>query len=574
MAQDETMEEKALPEKFRPDLEKHQSLKIIPLGGLGEFGANMMAYRYEDEIIVVDCGSMFPDPSLMGVDYVIPDMQYLKDNREKIKGLILTHGHEDHIGATPYFLRDTPAPVYGTPYTIELLKAKLKEHELGEGSCELNVIRPGESIDFEHFQVMFLHVNHSTCQSVSLAIDTPEGLLVHTGDFRIDTNPADGCVFDYAGFSALGFRGVLALLSDSTNIERPGFARSEADVTDQLQKMCCVLEGRIFVTLFSSSIPRIQTVCNLARAHGRKVHIAGRSLLTSTSIARSMGLLQVEDSMLIDVKQVDLLPPEKVLVILTGSQGEPRSVLTRVAMDDHKDIHINKGDVVIFSARVIPGHGRSVYKLVNHLAMRGARIYYEHNAGVHTSGHGHAGELATMLNLTRPKYFIPLHGEYHQLRSHGELAVSCGVDPAHVLLSLNGDVVQFHEGRGIPVDRVTTGRIFVDGKGVGEVGPDEIRERRKIGMTGVVIAILIIRPSTGEVLFGPELFSKGFIFEGVSEALFKDGKRKVLHELEELSQDAISDLEMVKEKMRLSLRRHFNHTLERKPVVIPIVMAM
>lgn len=573
MLQDNNISDQ-LPDYFQPDKRKNKALHIIPLGGVREFGQNMMAYRYDNEIIIVDCGGMFPDKSLMGVDFIIPDMEFLKEYKHMVKALILTHGHEDHIGATPFFLRDFPVDVYATPFTLKLIDCKLKEYELNIPEEKMHEINAGDTIDFENFGVSFLHVNHSICQAVSLAIDTPEGMVVHTGDFRIDSNPVDGKLFDYAGFSKLGDKGVLALLSDSTNADIPGFTRSEKEVSVEMEKIFSITKDRIFISTFSSAIPRIGEVLKLAEKYNRKVHIAGKSLEKSTAIAREMGLLKADDSLFIDSKVVDTMPSEEVLVLITGSQGEPRSVLSRVAMNNHKDIHLREGDVVIMSVRVIPGHERSVHNIVNHLSMHGTKVYYERNSELHTSGHAKAGELATMINLCRPRFFIPIHGDFHMLKSHGDIAKQCGVQPENISLIQNGDIIQIDEDGCYPVGRVMTGRIFVDGNGVGEVGPDTIRERRKIGMTGVVIAILIIRQSSGKVLFGPELISKGFVFEEGSLDMLKEGKKKVLNALSDMNLEMQTDLDEVKEEMRIVLRRHFNKTLERKPVVIPIVMAM
>ncbi len=553
---------------------KQPSLHIVPLGGVGEIGMNMMAYRYGDEIIVVDCGGLFPDSSLLGIDLVVPDMHYLKENAGLVKAVILTHGHEDHIGATPYFLRDFRVPVYGSRFTLELLRAKLEEHQDVVGSVALEEVEAGDVIDFTHFKVEFLHVNHSVCDTLSLAIDTPEGLLVHTGDFRIDTTPFDGQVFDYQGFSRLGDRGVLALLSDSTNIERSGFTRSEQDVKDELATLFETARGRLFVTLFSSSIPRIHGVLELAQRFGRKVHIAGKSLLTSTRIARNLSILRVPPDLLVEVGTLKSLPPEKVVVILTGSQGEPRSVLSRVAMNDHKDIKVGPDDLVIFSARGIPGHERAIDNIINHLYRQGAEVITERDRPIHTSGHGHAGELGTMLNLTRPEYFIPIHGEYRHLIKHGRLATECGVDPARVILAPNGTLLQFSEGMGEQVGKVSTGRVYVDGKGFGDVGPDEIRERRKISETGIIVVLLAISLQSGEILTGPDLISRGFIFEDVSEQLFEQGRQVVLDALAEFNPESKSDLEEVKEEIRIVLRRFFKKSLQRKPVVIPILLGM
>ncbi|RJO65103.1 MAG: ribonuclease J [Myxococcales bacterium] len=562
-----------LPERFKPRLLREPSLQITPLGGLGEIGMNMMVYRWDNDAIVVDCGGLLPDPSLLGIDLVLPDYAYLHPHRDKIRALILTHGHEDHIGGTPYFLRDFKIPVYGTRFTIELVKSKIEEHP-HLADIDYHVIEPDDAIVIGPFHVTFLHVNHSISQTVSLAIDTPEGLVVHTGDFRIDSTPTDGRVFDYEGFAQVGRRGVLALLSDSTNVDRPGYSQSEKDVARELDALIHRARGRVLVSLFASSIPRIQEVVNVAKRYGRKVHVAGNRLVAATQIARGLGLLRIDPSMLIDVDQVEMLPPEKVMVIMTGSQGEPRSVLSRVALDDHKQIRVREGDVVIFSARVIPGHERTINNLINHLSLRGAEVYFERTHKVHTSGHGHAGELATMLNLVRPHYFIPIHGEYYHLIKHGRLAVDCGVPPERVLIAHNGDTVQFADGQGALVGRTPVGRVYVDGRGVGDVSPEEIRERRKIAETGLVLVLLVIRQATGEILYGPELMSRGFVFEQVSKELMEDAKKAVLTSLESFSIEMIANLEEVKEEVRTTLRRFFNRALNRKPVVIPVVMEM
>lgn len=562
----------ALPEHFQPEFLEQPSLHIVPLGGLGEIGGlNMMAYRYGDEIIVVDCGGQFPDRSLLGIDMVIPDMSFLKAYRDNVKALILTHGHEDHIGATPYFLKEFSVPVYGTGFTLKLLDEKLKEHEITDRK-PFHEVRPKDRIEFEHFNVSFLHVNHSVCDAVSLAIDTPEGLLVHTGDFKIDHTPAMEDVFDYEGFAGLGRRGVLALLSDSTNVQRQGYSKSEKEVSRELDTIFHRSKGRILLTLFASSIPRMKEVVEIAARYGRVVHIAGRSMNTTTRIARDLGLLKIPDSILIKSDEVDRLPPEKVLVLLTGSQGEPRSVLSRVAMNDHKEIRIRKGDTVIFSARVIPGHERSISNIINHLSMRGAEVYYEHTHEVHASGHAYSGELTTMLNLVKPRYFIPIHGEYYHLVKHGCLAEKCGVKRENVLIVRNGDVVQFDKGRAAFVDRVETGRVYIDGKGVGDVGPEEVRERRKISQTGVIVAIMGLGRKKGEIDYGPELISRGFTFEEDAESLFRECKDEVVRAVSGMSIEMSQDTREVQEEIRLAIRRFFNRRLMRKPVVIPIVL--
>jgi ribonuclease J len=550
------------------------TLHVVPLGGLGEFGLNMTAYCYNGDVVIVDCGGMFPDHSLLGIDLVIPDFSLLRPHAQHIRALVLTHGHEDHIGATPYFLRDIPVPVYGSPFTLALVKNKLDEHDIRLPKDYLRPLSSGDRVKLGTFTLNAFHVTHSISQAISLGIECPEGNLVHTGDFRIDPTPSDGNLFDYEGFACMGRRGVLALMSDSTNVERPGQTRSEREVAIHLDRLIDDAEGRMFITLFSSAIPRIREVLAIARRRGRKVHIAGKSLMTSIHIARDMKILDEPDSLFIPVEQVDALPPRQVMVLMTGSQGEPRSVLTRVAMNDHRELKIRPGDSVILSSRIIPGHERSVANVVNNLTMHGATVYTEQNAIVHTSGHGHSGELLTMLNLTRPHHFVPIHGEYRQLHLHRQLAVQTGVPQANTHLILNGEVLEFSDGQARVIGQIPVGRVFVDGNGVGEVTPEEVSERRKIGNAGVVIGILVVRRSTGEILFGPELISRGFLFDEGSETLFEEAKTSIAKTVESFSRGVRGDLEEMKEEFRLAIRRFFNRALERKPVVIPIVMEM
>ncbi len=562
-----------LPRHFQPERRDSSGLQIVALGGLGEIGMNMTCYRYADEIVVVDCGGQFPDFTWFGIDLVIPDMEYLLERREMLKALVVTHGHEDHIGAIPYFVREFKVPIYATRFTVELIKSKLEEHGL-LGAVPVHLVEPGDVAAFEHFRFEFLRVSHSTCDAVGLAIETPLGLLVHTGDFRIDTAPGDGYSFDYGGFAELGRRGVLALFSDSTNVEREGFTKSEQEIGRELDNIFHRTKGRILITLFASSIPRIQEIMTLAERDGRRVHFSGRSLCNTTTIARRLGLLRFPDSLLIDEEELSHHSPESILILMTGSQGEPRSVLSRVAMNDHKRIRIQPGDTVIFSSRIIPGHERSVSNIMNHLAMRGAEIYNERTHTVHTSGHGHAGELATMLNLTQPKYFIPIHGEYRHLVLHARLAERSGVSPDHIIVARNGDLIQFDPQGGALVGRENTGQVYIDGKGVGDVGDAEIRERRKVGMTGMVVLALVLAKTDGSLVFGPQFISHGFTFEEGEAPLFDDARKLVIKVLDGMNLETKTDMDEVKEEIRLSLRRFFNRKLERKPVVLPIVIYM
>lgn len=550
------------------------SLHVVPLGGLGEFGMNIMAYCYGGDMILVDCGGMFPDHSLLGIDLVVPDFSLLQPYARAIRGLVLTHGHEDHIGATPYLLRQVPVPVYATPFTLELVKGKLEEHEIRLPEGYLRAIQPGNTFRIGHFSIRALSVSHSISQAVSLCVETPEGRLVHTGDFRIDPLPGEETPFDLEGFQALGEQGVLALFSDSTNVERQGSTRSEQEVAEHLDRLIAGATGRVFVTMFASATPRIREVLRIARERGRRVHLAGKSIQNCVAVAREMGILNFPDSLFIPADHVESLPPERVMVLLTGSQGEPRSAMSRVATNDHRDLKVRPGDMVIFSSRIIPGHERSVANLVNYLTMQGAIIHTEHNARVHTSGHGHADELRTMLDLVRPHHFVPIHGEYRQLHLHRELAIAQGIDPARTHLILTGQVLEFSGGQARLIGHIPTGRMFVDGNGVGEVTTEEVSQRRKIGNAGVVIGILVIRRASGEILYGPELISRGFLLGDVSDRLFEEAKEHISRTVSGLSRGARRDLEEVQEEFRLAIRRFFNKALDRKPVVIPIVMEM
>jgi len=555
------------------DLSCSSGLQIIPIGGLGEFGQNMMAYHCRGDMIIIDCGLSFPDPSLLGVDLVIPDFSFFKSYRNRIKAMIFTHGHEDHIGATPYFLQSYNPPMYATRFTCDLLRSKLEEHH-NLAPAIIEEIEPGQTLELGCFSVSFLHVNHSICQAVSLAIDTPEGLFVHTGDFKIDATPTSEEVFDYSGFAELGQKGVAALLSDSTNATREGFTRSEAEVAVHLDSIFRLSENRLLVSLFSSSIPRIQKVSDLAIRYDRKIHFSGRSLINTTRIARKLGLLSIPDSIIATEEELKHLPKNKVLIIVTGSQGEPRSALFRIALGDHKTICVEEGDVVIFSSRIIPGHGRSVTNVINHLAMRGAEIFDERTRTVHTSGHAQRGELATMLSLTKPRCFIPIHGEYHQLREHANLAKLCGVNEQKVFTPISGEVLEFRNGIGQLIGKVPTGRQFVDGDGVGEVGPEEIRERRKIGHSGLVVCLFGVSPSRGEIIYGPEIFSRGFVFDDVSETLFEEAKADLVKMFDSLNTVKMGNLDYLKEEARIRVRRFFKKSLGRKPVVLPMVFEL
>ncbi|MEE9542695.1 MAG: ribonuclease J, partial [Thermodesulfobacteriota bacterium] len=506
------------------DSDNHNSaLRIIPLGGLGEIGMNMMVLEYEDSIIVIDSGLMFPDEHMLGIDYVIQDISYLKDNKERVKAFIITHGHEDHTGSLPFVLREIKAPIYATTLTLGLIEEKLKEHEL-LGTVEMNSVRPREHIEVGPFDIEFIRVSHSIVDGCALAISTPLGVVIHTGDFKMDQTPVDGEVIDYARFSEYGDRGVLALLSDSTNVEREGYTVSESEVGNTFEEIFSHTNGRIIVASFSSNIHRIQQVLDVAHKSGRKVVANGRSMIANIRIASTLGYLNVPNGLLVDLKEVKGLAPGKIVMLTTGSQGEPRSALTRMAMDNHKQIKITEGDTVILSSKFIPGNEKTISNMINHLYRRGAEVIYEKVSEIHVSGHASQEELKIMLNMVKPKYFMPIHGEYRHLVRHTKLAASVGIAEENLMLAENGDVVEFTDkGAGI-TDKVECGKVFVDGKGVGDVSDLVLKDRMHLSKDGIVLAILSLNEKTGEVIYGPDIITRGLAHEEENPHLIEEAR--------------------------------------------------
>ncbi len=564
-----------LPDHFDPDGWDDNALHVIPLGGVGEIGMNNMLYCQGNTRVLVDCGALFPDDSLYGVDLVVPDFTYLLEQPEKLKAIILTHGHEDHIGSLPFVLKEVNVPVYGTPYALGIVRRKLEEHDLPH-KPKLIPIRPGETLTVGLFQFRFLRVNHSIPDCVSVVIDTPHGRLLHTGDFRMDVVPAPRDHFDYAGFGEIGDLGVTCLLSDSTNVEEPGFTAGEQEIGRNLLDVFMEAKGKVLVSCFASSIARIAEIVNVCKKTNRHIHFSGRSLQTHLGVAQQTDYLTLPHELMIPEEAVSRLPPDKVCVVLTGSQGEYRSSLARVASGEHRFIKVQDGDVMIFSSRIIPGHERAINRIIDTLYRQGAEVITPRNAQIHTSGHAHAGELLTMLNLVRPTHFIPVHGEWRHLVKHGRLAQKAGIDPENIHLIQSGDVVQFKRGECSLVGRVVTGRVFVDGKGVGDVAMPIIQQRRKMAETGLIVTILVLEGETGKILSGPDIISRGVtqFEEEQSQAFFAEAKQRILRLLEELPPRSIQDVEVLKEEMRLSVRRIFHKALERKPVVIPVVIQM
>ncbi|WP_243547105.1 ribonuclease J [Pseudodesulfovibrio tunisiensis] len=543
-------------------------LTLYPLGGLGEIGMNCMLYATETSMVMVDCGLMFPEDYLFGVDVVIPCFDMVMDNRDKLKGIVLTHGHEDHIGALPWLLKSVDVPVYGSKFTLGLVESKLKERDLDRWA-DLRVVKPGERIELGDMAFNFIPVCHSIIDGYGLGIETPAGRVVHTGDFKIDRNPLDGHATDMQAFKSFAEPGATLLLSDSTNVERDGFALTEREIKSSLREIFSTAKGRILVSLFSSHIQRIQEVFDLAEAEGRKVAISGRSLMRNIELAREQGHLRVPADTFIEVEQTGSYAENQIVLLVTGSQGEPLAALSRISEGEHRQLAVRPGDLVILSSRFIPGNVKAITKVINNLYRLGAEVLYERVQGIHASGHAHSEELRLMLETVKPKYFIPVHGEYRHLVKHQRLAVESGVAPERALVIENGQPVTFHEDGIRFEDEVPAARILVDGKGVGDVGQTVLKERMLLAGEGMVIVLLVVDEDTGEISVGPDIVSKGFVFEQQYMHVLDDAKCIVLDVHENI---APGDTEKLKERIRSALRRFFRKVLERDPVVVPLVI--
>jgi ribonuclease J len=560
-------------ENVTTGLTEQHELRIIPLGGLGEIGLNMAVFEYGNDALIVDCGLMFPEPHMLGIDLVIPDITYLREYAGRVHGIFLTHGHEDHIGALPFILPQLPVPLYGSPLTLGFVREKLKEYEL-DRCTEFNVVKPRGKVTVGPFEVEFIRVAHSIVDGCALAIRTPRGVVIHTGDFKLDQTPVDGELTDLVTFARYGEEGVLALMADSTNVEREGYTLSERLVGDAFRELFPACPGRIIVAAFSSNIHRVQQVVDAAAACGRKVLLNGRSMLANVQIARELGYLRIPDDILIDLKELPRLPKEQVCMVTTGSQGEPMSALTRIAMDDHKQIKMERGDTVILSSRFIPGNEKTISELINHLYRRGAEVFHEKVSEVHVSGHASQEELKLMLNLVRPSWFIPVHGEYRHLVKHGQLAQRVGIPAERCILAENGDVIAFDENGGSITDVVEAGRVFVDGKGVGDVGDVVLKDRRHLSQDGMVVVIIAIDQGSGAVIYGPDIVSRGFVFEDESQEYLDEARRVVLDTLALHNPEVLADWGEVRQEVRAVLRRFFKKTIERRPVILPVILEM
>ena len=547
-------------------------LHIIPLGGMGEFGMNCMAIRFGDDIIVVDAGLMFPEAELLGVDIVVPDISYLLENRKHVRGIVLTHGHEDHIGALPWILSELNVPVWGTEFTLAYVEDKLDEHQLLDDAI-LNEIRPGERFKIGSFTIHPLQVTHSLVDCVALAIHTPLGVVLHTGDFKVDPTPTDNRLFDLHGFAEYGKEGVLALLQDSTNVERKGYTPSERAVHRKFEEVFVRTERRLFISCFSSSIHRIKLTVDMAREHGRKICFIGRSMNNSSEIAEDLGYIQIPEGMLIHPGEMKNYPPEKVCVLISGTQGEPMSALSRAAVDNHKHAKIEKGDTVVLSSRIIPGNEKAIYRMVDHLFRREAFVIYDDGSypPIHVSGHGSQEELKLIINLVRPKYFIPVHGEYRQLKLHAELAGSMTGAVGKVMLIETGDVLEIDEHGARKAGRINVGRVCIDSGSRTDVVEDIIvKDRRHLSEDGFVMPVIAINKLTGRVESAPEIVTRGF--NPGDNGVIARIKEIVIETLDSSSAEEKADYGVIKEKIRTDLKRYISRQNQRRPLIMPVIV--
>jgi len=549
-------------------------LHVVPLGGLGEFGMNCMAIRWGDDIIVIDAGLMFPEAELLGVDIVVPDINYLLENRLHVRAIVLTHGHEDHIGALPWILSELNVPVYGTEFTLAYVEGKLEEHALLD-DAELNEIRPGERFKVGPFTINPIQVTHSLVDCVALAIHTPIGTIIHTGDFKVDPTPTDNRLFDLHSFAEYGKEGVLALFQDSTNVERRGYTPSERAVRARFQEIFARAERRVFISCFSSSVHRIKLALEEAAENGRKVSLVGRSMMESTEIAQDLGYLDIPEGLLIHPAQIRDMPSEKVCVLISGTQGEPMSALSRAAVDNHKHARIQPGDTVVLSSRIIPGNEKAIYRVVDHLFRREAHVIYDDGSTppVHVSGHASQEELKLIMNLVKPKYFIPIHGEYRQLKLHAELAGAMHGSVGKVIMIESGDILEFDELGARKAGRIAVGRVCIDSNSMGDVVEDlVIRDRRHLSEDGIVLPIIAINKLTGRVEISPEIVMRGFSPSAGEDGFLDQARQTVMKTLESSSDEEKGDYGMIKEKIRQDLKRFIARNTSRRPLIMPVIL--
>ncbi len=548
----------------------NQSLTVIPLGGLGEFGMNMLVLRFGDDILVVDAGMMFPDSELLGVDLVIPDVTYLKQNRQHIRGIVLTHGHEDHIGALPYILRDLNVPIYGTRFTLALVKKRLEEAGLLD-TAKLFEAVPGRRVELGQYEIEFIPVTHSTIDCVALAIRTPLGVIIHTGDFKIDQTPIGNYHFDLHAFARYGAEGVLALFSDSTNVERPGFTPSERVVGPRIEELTRSAPRRVVLSCFASSIHRIQQVIDIADRVGRKVAFVGRSMVDNVEIAHDLGYLRIPDGMVVRPQDIRGFDPKRLLILASGSQAEPMSSMSRIAVDNHRLVSIDENDTVILSARIIPGNEKAIFRMLDHMFRRRALVYYDNSNGpIHVSGHASQEEQKLLLQLVKPKYFIPVHGEYRHLFRHAALAHQLGVVSGEILLLEDGKCIEFTEDGVTRRDPVTAGRVLVDSGSLEEIEEIVVRDRKHLSEEGVVIPIIAIDKNTGRIESAPEIVSRGLMTE--NDEILKGAREVVAKTVELSNMEERADWSVIKEKIRIDLKRYINKQTSKRPLILPVIL--
>lgn len=553
---------------------KKTPVRITFIGGLNEIGKNITLYECGDDMFIVDCGMTFPDDEMLGIDLVIPDFTYVEKNADKIRGIVLTHGHEDHIGSLPYLLKKINVPIYGTKLTLGLVEGKLKEHQMLE-KCKLNEVKPGQAVGFGSMTVEFIHVNHSIPDAVAFAIHTPEGVIVHTGDFKIDSTPIQGEMIDLGRFAELGRNGVLCLLADSTNAERPGFTMSERTVGESFNKLFqtpAASNKRIIIATFASNIHRIQQIIDYAAKFGRKVAVSGRSMLNAVNVSMSLGYLNVPEGILIDMQTINSYPKEQIVLITTGSQGEPMSALSRMASADHRQVVVGPDDFIIISATPIPGNEKMVGNVVNELMRKGCEVVYEKMYDVHVSGHACQEELKLMMALTKPKYFIPLHGEQKHMLKHAHLAHTMGLDEKSVIVADNGDVVEMTQDYMKKAGVVPHGKIMVDGLGVGDVGNIVMRDRKHLGQDGLIIVVATIDTASGTIVSGPDIVSRGFVYVREAEDLMGEIKELATDTLEECIFRNVRDWTVIKTKVKDELSSMLYEKTKRSPMILPIIM--
>ncbi|MDI6880693.1 MAG: ribonuclease J [Desulfitobacteriaceae bacterium] len=548
---------------------REHKLQIIPLGGLGEIGKNMTVVRYDNQMLLIDAGLAFPEDEMLGIDIVIPDYSFLIEHKESLLGILVTHGHEDHIGALPYLLRDLDVPIFATRLTLGLIQSKLKESNLN--NIKATVVQPRDVVKLGVFRIEFIRVSHSIPDAVGVAIHTPLGIVVHTGDFKLDHTPVSGDILDIHKFAELGDKGVLCLMSDSTNVERPGFTMSESRVGQMFDETFRNAKDRIILASFASNVHRIQQALTAAYKTNRKVAVVGRSMVNVVTIAAELGYLDIPEGTLVDVDEILNLPGNRACILTTGSQGEPMSALTRMAMNDHRRVEIQPGDTVIISASPIPGNEKSIARTIDHLFKQGANVIYESISGMHVSGHASQEELKLMLNMVRPQHFVPVHGEYRMLIKHAQLAEQLGIARENIFVAENGSIIEFNRNGASLSGKVTAGKVLIDGLGVGDVGNIVLRDRKQLSQDGILIVVMTLSRATGAIVAGPDVVTRGFVYVRESESMLEEAKEKVRQTMARCRENRITEWAVLKSQVRDALSKHLYEKTRRRPMILPII---